>query len=138
MKKQQTSTTPSCCGPIPAHKSRANSVPGAIYSHLMFECYCFHRFSWEKIHQNDRSHALVISTPSCCGPIPAHKSRANSVPGAIYSHLMFECYCFHRFSWEKIHQNDRSHALVISIIPGPIKIYESVKNYPPWTMVVLK
>ena len=50
--KLQTSTTPSCSGPIPAQKSRANSVPGDIFSHLMFEMnlYHFHRFSWEKIH----------------------------------------------------------------------------------------
>ena len=50
MKPTETSTTPSCSGPIPAQKSRANSVPGAIFSHLMFEMnfYYFHRFSWEK------------------------------------------------------------------------------------------
>ena len=49
-KKERTSTTPSCSGPIPAQKSRANSVPGDIFSHLMFEMYLyhFHRFSWEK------------------------------------------------------------------------------------------
>ena len=52
MKPTETSTTPSCSGPIPAQKSRANSVPGDIFSHLMFEMnlYHFHRFSWEKIH----------------------------------------------------------------------------------------
>ena len=51
-KKHETSTTPSCSGPIPTQKSRANSVPGAIFSTLMFEMnfYYFHRFSWEKIH----------------------------------------------------------------------------------------
>ena len=50
--KKKTSTTPSCSRAIPAQKSRANSVPGAIFSHLMFEMnfYYFHRFSWEKIH----------------------------------------------------------------------------------------
>ena len=48
---RKTSTTPSCSGPIPAQMSRANSVPGAIFSHLMFEMnfYHFHHFSWEKI-----------------------------------------------------------------------------------------
>ena len=48
-KDKETSTTPSCSGPIPAQKSRANSVPGAIFSHLMFEMnfYHFHSFSWE-------------------------------------------------------------------------------------------
>ena len=37
------------------------------------------------------------------GPIPSQKSRVNSVPGAIFSHLMFEInfYHVHRFSWEK-------------------------------------
>ena len=53
LKKQTiTSTTPSCSGQIPAQKPRANSVPGDIFSHLMFEMnfYHFHRFSWEKIH----------------------------------------------------------------------------------------
>ena len=62
-KKQQTSTTPSCSGPIPAQRSRENSLPGAIFSHIMFEMnfYHFHSFSWEKIHQNDRSHDMVVS-----------------------------------------------------------------------------
>ena len=49
---RQTNTAPSCSGPIPTQKSWVNSVPGAIFSHLMFEMhfYHFHRFSWEKIH----------------------------------------------------------------------------------------
>ena len=34
---RQTNTAPSCSGPIPTQKSRANSVPEAIFSHLMFE-----------------------------------------------------------------------------------------------------
>ena len=37
--EHRTSTTPSCSGPIPAQKSRVNSVPGAIFSHLMFDIF---------------------------------------------------------------------------------------------------
>ena len=42
--KNKTSTTSSCSGPIPAQRSRANLVPGAIIYHLMFEMifYYFH------------------------------------------------------------------------------------------------
>ena len=47
IKKENTSTTPSCSGPIPSQKSRANSVPGIIFFHLVFEMNFnyFHRFS---------------------------------------------------------------------------------------------
>ena len=43
---------------------------------------------------------------------------------------------FHRFSWGKIHENDRSHAMVITIITSPLsqvpqKLTKNVKNYPP-------
>ena len=31
----KTSTTPNCSGPIPAEKLRANSVPRAVFSHLI-------------------------------------------------------------------------------------------------------
>ena len=39
-----------------------------------------------------------------------------------FSHLMLEMdfTYFHHFSWEKIHKNDRSHAIVIWIITSPI------------------
>ena len=39
-------------------------------------------------------------TPSCSGPIPAQKLRANSVPRAVFSNLMpkMDFYYFHRFS----------------------------------------
>ena len=35
-----------------SRQKRANSVPGDIFSHLMFEMnlHHFHCFSWEKIH----------------------------------------------------------------------------------------
>ena len=35
LKKLKTSTTPSCSGPIPAKKSRGNSVLGVVFSHTM-------------------------------------------------------------------------------------------------------
>ena len=35
IKKLKTSTTPSCSGPIPAQKSRCNSVLGVVFSHTM-------------------------------------------------------------------------------------------------------
>ena len=43
--RKLTSTTQSCSGPILTQKSRANSVPGALFSHLMLEMefYYFHR-----------------------------------------------------------------------------------------------
>ena len=34
-RKQRTSTTPSCSGPIPAQKSRGISVLGVVFSHMM-------------------------------------------------------------------------------------------------------
>ena len=34
-KIKKTSTTPSCSGPIPAQKSRGNSVLGVVFSHIM-------------------------------------------------------------------------------------------------------
>ena len=50
--KKTTSTTPSSRGPIPAQKLLANSIPGAVFSHLMLEMdfNSVHRFGWEKIH----------------------------------------------------------------------------------------
>ena len=47
-----TSTTPSCSGPIPAQKSRDNSVLGVVFSHTMpkMDFRYSHRFSWEKTH----------------------------------------------------------------------------------------
>ena len=33
--QNRTSTTPSCSGPIPAEKSRGNSVLGVVFSHKM-------------------------------------------------------------------------------------------------------
>ena len=49
---RETSTTPSCSGPIPEQKSEANLVPAAVFSHQMLEMDLnhFHRFSWGKIH----------------------------------------------------------------------------------------
>ena len=46
-KKIKTSTTPSCSGPIPAKRLRANSVPRAVFSHQMLKMdfYYFNRFS---------------------------------------------------------------------------------------------
>ena len=43
----ETSTTPSCSGPIAAQKSRGNSVPGAVFSHKMpkMDFHYSHRFS---------------------------------------------------------------------------------------------
>ena len=48
----KTSTTPSCSGPIPAQKSRGNSVLGVVFSHTMpkMDFRYSHRFSLEKIH----------------------------------------------------------------------------------------
>ena len=45
---QKTSTTQSCRGPIPAQKSRGNSVPGVVFSHTMpkMDSRYSHRFSW--------------------------------------------------------------------------------------------
>ena len=37
LKEEETSTTPSCSGPIPAQKSRGNSVLGAVFSHTMLK-----------------------------------------------------------------------------------------------------
>ena len=49
-----TSTTPSCSGPIPAQKSRGNSVHvlGVVFSHTMskMDFHYSHHFSWEKTH----------------------------------------------------------------------------------------
>ena len=52
LKWTRTSTTPSCSRPIPAQKSRGNSVLGAVFSHTMpkMDFRYSHRFSWEKIH----------------------------------------------------------------------------------------
>ena len=51
-KRNKTSTTPSCSGPITAQKSRGNSVLGVIFSHTMpkMDFRYSHRFSWEKTH----------------------------------------------------------------------------------------
>ena len=45
--KTKTSTTPSCSGPIPAQKSRGNSVLGVIFSHTIpkMDFHYSHRFS---------------------------------------------------------------------------------------------
>ena len=49
-KKKETSTTPSCSGPIPAQKIEGNSAQVAVFSHLMpkKDFYYFHHFSWGK------------------------------------------------------------------------------------------
>ena len=62
------------------------------------------------------------TTPSCSRPIPEQKIWTNSVPRVIFFNLMVEMEFnyFHHFSWEKIHSNDRSHAMVISIITSPL------------------
>ena len=46
-KIEETSTTPSCGGPIPAQKSRGNSVLGVVFSHTMpkMDFHYSHRFS---------------------------------------------------------------------------------------------
>ena len=46
-KKIQTSITPSCSGPIPAQKSRGNSVLGVVFSYTMPKMvfHYSHRFS---------------------------------------------------------------------------------------------
>ena len=51
-KVNKTSTTPSCSGPIPAQKSRGNSVIGVVFSHTMskMKFHYSHRFSLEKTH----------------------------------------------------------------------------------------
>ena len=61
-KNRKTSTTPSCSGLILAQKIRGNSVPGAAFSHTMpnMDFYYSHRFSWEKTHLIDISHAISI------------------------------------------------------------------------------
>ena len=61
---------------------------------------------------------------SCSGPILAKKLRVNSVRRAVFYLLMLKMdfYDLHRFSWEKIHKNDRSHAIVISIITNPLSL----------------
>ena len=54
IEKNKTSTTLSCCGPIPAQRIWGNLVPGprAIFSHTISKtnCYYSHRLSWEKAH----------------------------------------------------------------------------------------
>ena len=47
-----TSTTPRCSGPIPAQKSRGNSVLGVVFSHTMpkMDFHYSHRFSGERTH----------------------------------------------------------------------------------------
>ena len=64
VKLKRTSTTPRCSRPIPAEKTQGNSVPGAVFSHKMskIDFYHFHCFTWEKTHQINISHAMVIST----------------------------------------------------------------------------
>ena len=48
---KQTSTTPSCSGPIPAQKSRANSVPGGgIMKLLNLQLSTDGQFDWSKRH----------------------------------------------------------------------------------------
>ena len=45
---KDTSTTPSCSGPIPAQKSRGNSVLGVVFSNTMpkMDFHYSHGFGW--------------------------------------------------------------------------------------------
>ena len=65
-------------------------------------CYRFQLPGYRQLGKQSRcfTDRMIMS---CSGPIPAQKARTNSVPGAIFSHLMFKrnVYHFHRFSWEK-------------------------------------
>lgn len=47
---KETSTTPSCGEPIPAQKIRGNSIPRAVFFHIMvkMDVYDFYSFSWGK------------------------------------------------------------------------------------------
>ena len=62
-------------------------------------CYRFQLPGYRQLGKQSRcfTDRMIMS---CSGPIPAQKARTNSVPGAIFSHLM-NFYYFHRFSWEK-------------------------------------
>ena len=62
-------------------------------------------------------------------------SGLNSVSRVVFSHLMPKIDFYYRFSWGKIHYNDSSHAMVISIITSPSPIGKNWpkngENYPP-------
>ena len=86
------------------------------------------------------------TTPSCNESIPAQILQGTSEPVPVYSHTMpkMDFYYFHRSSCEK-------HSKLIYHIPwlyqeqhkspfiGPIIFFFNImKNYPPWTMEILK
>jgi len=75
LKKDKTSTTPSCSGPIPAQMSRGNSVPGVIFSHTMpkMDFHYSHRFSWEKHTKLIYHMSLLYQYPQ----LPFHRSYKN-------------------------------------------------------------
>ena len=60
-KQIKTSTTPSCSGPIPAQKSRGNSVLGVVFSNTMpkKDFRYSHRFSWEKYTKGSSIYQLT-------------------------------------------------------------------------------
>ena len=74
-KLKNTSTTPSCRGPIPAQKSQDNSVLGVVFPHMMPEMdfHYSHRLG-EKKFTNLIYHMPWLYQYS---PIPFHRSYKN-------------------------------------------------------------
>ena len=64
MDKGITRTTPSCRGPIPAQKTRGNSVPGIVFSHTMpkMDSRYSHRFTLPYLLDRSRESTVRLQT----------------------------------------------------------------------------
>ena len=140
-KNPKTSTTPSCSGPIPAKKSRGNSVLGAVFSHTMpkMEFDYSHRFSWEKNTLNwyITCHGYInIHHSPFIGLIKINRKFRNITP-LDHGGPEMKCTYFHRNCWKKIAQNDRLHAMDISRIAKVIlKNCQKIEKMTPLTVKI--